>query len=127
MNTRTYRQAGFTVLEILIVMGIIGLAAVIAVPSYVRANSSAQKNACISNMYQIREAMHQWALETKAPYGSPVQFSNIRVYLRNTISCPAGGTNFSDSYTITDTATQPACKKVPNGVYAHILPLDVTQ
>ena len=127
MNMRTSRKPGFTVVELMIVVGIIGLAAVIAIPSFVRANSVSQKNACINNLYQIRGAIHQWALETKAPDGSPVQFTDIRAYLRNTMVCPAGGTNFSDSYTITDTPTQPVCKRVPTGAKAHVLPPDITQ
>ena len=127
MNMRTSRKSGFTLVEVMVVAGIIGLAAVIAVPSYVRANTISQKNACINNLYQIRGAIHQWAVETRAPSGTAVQFSDIRVYLRNTLVCPAGGTSFSDSYTITDTATQPVCKKVPTGTTAHILPVDTTQ
>jgi prepilin-type N-terminal cleavage/methylation domain-containing protein len=127
MNMRATRTAGFTLVEIMVVAAIIGLLAVIAIPNFVRANTVSQKNACISNLYQIRSAIGQWALETKAPSGSPVQFSDIRVYLKNTIVCPANGTNFSDSYLITDTATQPSCKKVPTGANAHYLPPDVTQ
>ena len=127
MNMRKSLKSGFTLVELMIVVGIIGLSAAIAIPNYVRANSMSQKNACINNLYQIRGAIAQWALETKAPSGSAVQFTDIRVYLRNTIVCPAGGTTFSDSYTITDTATQPVCKKVPTGVNAHYLPPDVTQ
>jgi len=127
MNMRKSLKSGFTLVELMIVVGIIGLSAAIAIPNYVRANSMSQKNACINNLYQIRSAIAQWALETKAPSGSAVQFTDIRVYLRNTIVCPAGGTTFSDSYTITDTATQPVCKRVPTGAAAHYLPPDVTQ
>jgi prepilin-type N-terminal cleavage/methylation domain-containing protein len=125
MNVNTSSKSGFSLVEIMIVVAVIGLTAVIAVPNYVRANSVSQKNACINNLYQLRGAIYQWALETKAPTGATVQFTDIRVYLRNSMVCPAGGTSFSDSYTITDTVTQPVCKKVPAGARAHILPLDV--
>jgi prepilin-type N-terminal cleavage/methylation domain-containing protein len=127
MNMSTSRKSGFTLTELMVVVGIIGMAAAIAVPSLVRANTVSQKNACINNLYQIHCAIHQWALETKTPSGSAVQYKDIRVYLRNTIACPAGGTNFSDSYTITDTATQPVCKKVPAGDKAHVLPPNFAQ
>ena len=123
----TTRKSGFSVLEIMVVVAIIGLTAVIAVPNFVRANSMSQKNACINNLYQIRSAMAQWTLETKAAPGAAVQFSDIRVYLRNSVACPAGGTNFSDSYTITDNATLPVCKRVPTGTKAHFLPSEAVQ
>ena len=111
----------------MIVVGIIGLCAVIAVPNFVRANTVSQKNACINNLYQIRSAIGQWTIETKAPAGATVQFSDISVYLRNSVVCPAGGASFSDSYTITDNQTQPVCKRVPTGPQAHYLPPDTTQ
>ena len=127
MNMRKSLKSGFTLVELIIVVGVIGLCAAIAIPNYVRANSMSNKNSCINNLYQIRSAIAQWALETRSPSGSAVQFTDIRGYLRNTVVCPAGGTTFSNSYTITDTATQPVCKKVPAGVNGHILTPDVTQ
>jgi prepilin-type N-terminal cleavage/methylation domain-containing protein len=127
MNMSKTLKSGFTIVELMIVVAIIGLCAVIAIPNYVRANGMSQKNSCINNLYQIRSAIAQWAMETKAPVGTAVQFTDIRSYLRNTVVCPAGGTNFSNSYTIVDTATVPVCKRVPTGTLAHFLPPDVTQ
>jgi len=127
MNMRTSRKSGFTLVEIMVVVAIIGLVAVLTLPNFVRANSVSQKNACISNLFQIQSAIHQWALETEAPAGAPVQFSNISTYLRNTVVCPSGGTNFAGSYTIINTSTQPVCKLVPTGTFAHVLPSNTTQ
>ena len=127
MNMTKCLKSGFTLVELMIVVGIIGICAALAIPNYVRANSMSQKNACINNLYQIRSATTQWALESKASSGSAVQFTDIRPYLRNTMVCPAGGTSFSDSYTITDTVTLPVCKKVPTGALAHFLPPESTQ
>ena len=127
MSMRKSLKSGFTLVELMVVVGIIGLVAALAIPNFVRANGVSQKNACINNLYQIRSAIGQWALETKSPSGTAVQFTQISVYLRNTVVCPAGGTSFSDSYTITDTATQPVCKRVPTGAMAHFLPSETTQ
>ncbi len=127
MNKTMSRKSGFTLVEIMIVASIIGLMAVLAVPNFVRANTVSQKNACINNLYQIRAAIGQWTVETRAPAGTTVQFSNISVYLKNSIVCPSGGTSFSDSYTITDNQTEPACLRVPTGPQAHALPPNASQ
>ena len=70
MNMRTSRKSGFTLVELMVVVFIIGLTAALTLPNFVRANSVSQKNACISNLYQIQGAIHQWGVETKAPPGT---------------------------------------------------------
>ena len=55
----TMKKSGFTLVEIMIVVLIIGLLAAIAVPNFVKARKSAQRNACIDNLKQIEGAVEQ--------------------------------------------------------------------
>src|SRR5438270_14073890 len=65
MKSRTSRKAGFTLVEIMIVVAIIGLLAAIAIPNFVKARTTSQQNACINNLRQYDGAVQQWALENK--------------------------------------------------------------
>src|SRR6266550_5611519 len=112
MKTKTSRKAGFTLVEIMIVVAIIGLLAAIAIPNFIRARTTSQKNACINNLRQIDGAIQQWALENKKDAAATVAFTDISPYLKNSVICPSGGTAFSDSYTLATVADKPICKKV---------------
>ena len=119
-------KAGFTLVEIMIVVAIIGLLAAIAIPNFVRARTTAQMNACINNLRQIDGAKQQWALETKQAGNAAPASTDIGPYLgRNgsttNVVCPAGGATatFGSSYTINNVNVAPACQIVAS---THILP-----
>jgi len=100
----------------MIVVAIIGLLAAIAIPNFVRARTQSQKNACINNLRQIDGATQTWALENKQAANANVTFSDIVNYLKNEVTCPAGGTAFSDSYTITPDEQA----GLPKGAIGHL-------
>jgi prepilin-type N-terminal cleavage/methylation domain-containing protein len=109
MKINTSLKAGFTLVEIMIVVAIIGLLASIAIPNFVRARKEAQKQACINNLRQIDGAIQQWALEKNQSANSPVSQENVSEYLGRGTSgefpeCPAGG-----NYTLVDVQTPPTC------------------
>jgi len=130
MRVRAGGNEGFTLVEIMIVVAIIGLLAAIAIPNFMKARNTAQKNACINNLRQIDSAIQQWALDNKQGPTAAVKFTDISGYLKNAVICPAGGNAFLDSYNIDTVANKPTCKKVPgagpNDPTAHILTPDTT-
>jgi len=130
MKTHSLRKAGFTLVEIMIVVAIIGMLAAIAIPNFIKARETAQANACINNLRQIDGAKQQWALEngkvssstptpaSLAPYlGRGTAGATINQAGQGGIACPAGGT-----YTINDVGTAPTCSLSTQSPNPHVLP-----
>jgi prepilin-type N-terminal cleavage/methylation domain-containing protein len=102
-----HRRRGFTLIEILIVTGIIGILITIAVPSFVRAREGARSKTCSQNLRVIESAKDQFLMEANLPRTATVSEANITGplnYLKNMPLCPSQGT-----YTVGTGDTDATC------------------
>lgn len=106
-TNKTRRTGGFTLVEIMIVVAIIGLLAAIAIPNFVKARASSQRAACVANLRTIDGAKSTWALENKktgTDVPTPTDLYGPTLYVKDVPTCPAGGT-----YSINAVDQKPAC------------------
>ncbi|MEI7577709.1 MAG: prepilin-type N-terminal cleavage/methylation domain-containing protein [Armatimonadota bacterium] len=117
MKRNNKKNRGFTLVEIMIVVLIIGILAAIAVPNFVKARESARRQTCIGNLTQINSAKEQWAMDQRKTSGDACASTDVApAYIKSFPVCPAGGT-----YTVAVIGTNPSCTKsaAPD---LHVLP-----
>ncbi len=123
MQTTKHGRGGFTLVEIMIVVAIIGLLAAMTIPIFIHARNTSQMDLCIDNLRQLDGSKQQWSLENGAVATTVPQGTDIQPYLGrgsgNLPFCPVdSNATFATSYLLQDCQTSPTCQIMTN----HVLP-----
>jgi prepilin-type N-terminal cleavage/methylation domain-containing protein len=86
LNKLNKRRAGFTLVEIMIVVAIIALLAAIAVPGFLRARKRSQASRILNDLRMIDAAVDQYAIETNRTSGNSVAITDWTNYLKKNTS-----------------------------------------
>jgi prepilin-type N-terminal cleavage/methylation domain-containing protein len=89
------RPHGFTLVEIMIVVAIIGILVGLAFPAFMKSRTQARKQVCIENLSQIESAKQMWGLEKVKKNGdvpTDADLIGVNSYIKVKPQCPAGGT-----------------------------------
>ena len=131
------RKHGFTLVEIMFVMMIIGILFLIAMPNFISARERGRSTACIANLKQVDSAKSQYAIANGLNNGDPITMPLLfnggflqapRItgatpqQLSNAFVCPASNLPYEPG--MGSFGTTPVCPAVALrvGQYAHALP-----
>jgi prepilin-type N-terminal cleavage/methylation domain-containing protein len=82
MRTTLGRSPGFTLVEVMVTVAIIGLVAGISVPNAFKARETAQLNSILNNLRVIEESKSQWALENRKGTWDIPSDTDLAVYMK---------------------------------------------
>ena len=104
------KRAGFTLVEIMIVVAVIALLAAIAVPSFLRARKRSQASRILNDLRMIDSAVDQYAIETGKQSGAPIAVSDWTNYVKKDSSIYNSGADlFGNDYGVQTVDSLPKC------------------
>jgi prepilin-type N-terminal cleavage/methylation domain-containing protein len=119
---KTFKSGGgFTFIEIMITVMILGIVVAIAIPHFMKSRKRAHMNTCISNLRQINSAKTQASFNTTDFCNSEILFGPS-CYIRVTPACPLT----KSSYSINNGDSFPTCPNYTADIdYPHIMPAEM--
>jgi prepilin-type N-terminal cleavage/methylation domain-containing protein len=110
LNKLTTKRAGFTLVEIMIVVAIIALLAAIAVPGFLRSRKRSQAAKILNDLRMIDAAVDQYAIETSKVSSSVVDVTDWTNYVKkDSMLFNSGQDLFGDAYGPQTVDSLPAC------------------
>jgi len=101
------KRSGFTLLELLIVIAIIGVLAAILLPALARAREAARRASCLANLSQLGMALHMYASECEGrlPWSGGANNATCLTELRDqyvaevgTFVCPSDSNGIPEDF-----------------------------
>jgi prepilin-type N-terminal cleavage/methylation domain-containing protein len=96
LNKLNKKRAGFTLVEIMIVVAIIALLAAIAVPGFLRARKRSQASKVLNDLRLISAAVDQYAIENSKKSGDTVNVTDWTNYLKKDTQLYSTGKDMLD-------------------------------